>query len=1047
MDGEAFVSGPLSDRVRGRIALKTLQSGKGWQKSLTRDDRLGEQDIGAARGILDFDLSDRVSLELNLHYVKDRSDNPAPAAFNGQELGLPTVSFAPHNPLQNYTSDLVTLTSTPPWFTGHEASQADWTNSYTSAITGTTWNIRPRRDNELKGVSARLGWKLGAVDVTSLTAYDEFDRVEAFEGDGGDFVDTSNINTTGVNVFSQELRFSGGTDRFVWISGLYYSKDKVDEGYHFFMPDSVYGNASVPWNVAPFNLSPILELDTKYRQHSDSKAAFGHIEWSFAERWKLTAGLRYTEEKRDWAGCTFSAADNSLGNFLNTLFGATLQAGDCGTIDDDPNSPTNIFNVLGTPDVNDAFHVFEDEIDTRKWMWKLGIDRHLSDDVLLYGVISRGFKSGGFNGAASNVTQQLAPYGPEKLTAYELGAKMTLLDRTMQINASAFYYDYRDKQEADAAVTFVGNISGLTNVPKSRIEGAELEVHWAPVRGLNIDAAAAWLDTKVIEWQATDPFLSVWPDVVTFDASGTELPQAPAMVLQRRGQLSVAGRQRALHAGRRRCQSRGYDERRRKRLCVRDEGIHAGQRAHRRRGRRWQVGRAALEPQHHRRVLLSVGVRRQRALRAYGRHAAYRGCFAGLPMVKRMSRNKVCKGLIAASALAAIAFVTLAGAAGDATEKADLILTHGKIKTPAGWAEALAVRKGVILAVGDAKSVEALRAPGTQVIDLGGDTVLPGLHDVHVHPVYGGVSERRCRIAQGSTLAATQAGVKACAQKLTSGAWVIGGQWDASALGRAPNRATLDRAAPDNPVFLEDTSGHSVWVNSKALAIAGISRQTQNPVGGIIERDSKGEPTGVMRESAVDLIKQHIPLPSAQELETALAWSLQTMLSYGITSFTEASVGFTAGSERELAAYAALADAGVLKQRARLCLTWAPEPSAEAVIAARNRYARDRLATDCVKIFLDGVPTDSHTAAMLQPYHDAIEGRTDEAGRMGMLMVEQKALDEAVTRFDRMGLTVKFHAAGDAAVSRWPQRRRGCAQGEWSRQPGAQRRPLHVRCS
>lgn len=527
VDGEAFVSGPISDRVRGRLAARTLQSGKGWQKSLTRDERLGEQDIAAVRGLLDFDLAERITLGLNVHYVKDKSDNQAPATFNGQEIGLPTVAFAPHNPLQDYTNDLVNLTATPPWFAGHDAAQADWTNSYTSAITGTTWNVRPGRDNELKGVSARLGWKFGGVEVVSLTAYDEFERVEAFEGDGGPFVDTSNINTTDVNVFSQELRFSGGTDRLIWITGLYYSKDKLDEAYHFLMPDSVYGNASVPWNVAPFNLAPILELDTKYRQHSDSNAAFGHVEWSFAERWKLTAGVRYTEEKRDWAGCTFSAADNSLGNFLNTLFGATLQAGDCGTIDDDPNSPTNIFNVLGTPAVNDAFHVFTDDIETRKWMWKIGLDRHLTDNALLYGIISRGFKSGGFNGAASNVTQQLAPYGPEELTAYELGTKLTLLDRTLQLNASAFYYDYRDKQEADAAVTFVGNISGLTNVPKSRIQGAEIEAHWAPVRGLNIDAAAAWLDTKVLEWQATDPFLSVWPNVVTFNASGTELPQAP----------------------------------------------------------------------------------------------------------------------------------------------------------------------------------------------------------------------------------------------------------------------------------------------------------------------------------------------------------------------------------------------------------------------------------------------------------------------------------------------------------------------------------------
>lgn len=141
------------------------------------------------------------------------------------------------------------------------------------------------------------------------------------------------------------------------------------------------------------------------------------------------------------------------------------------------------------------------------------------------------------------------------------------------------------------------------------------------------------------------------------------------------------------------------------------------------------------------------------------------------------------------------------------------------------------------------------------------------------------------------------------------------------------------------------------------------------------------------------------------------------MLSYGITSFTEASTGFIAGTEREMRTYAELADAGLLKQRVTLCLAWSPgNAEAERAIANRNLYARANLATDCVKIFLDGVPTDGHTAAMLQPYADAVAGRTDAASQTGILLIDQATLSEAVTRFDKMGLTVKFHAAGDAAV-------------------------------
>ena len=380
---------------------------------------------------------------------------------------------------------------------------------------------------------------------------------------------------------------------------------------------------------------------------------------------------------------------------------------------------------------------------------------------------------------------------------------------------------------------------------------------------------------------------------------------------------------------------------------------------------------------------------------------------------------RIARPLIVAAAVAAGAWQSAAGTEtppGDA-DAADLIMTGGEIKTPSGWADALAIRGGIIMAVGGAATINALRGPKTQVLMLNGGAVLPGLFDVHVHPLFAGLSERECKIAQGSTLAETQRGLRACASKTEAGEWVIGGQWDASALGQVPNRAALDAAIPDHPALIDDTSGHSSWANSKALAIAGITRKTPNPENGIIERDNSGEPTGILRESAADLVKTHIPKPTAQAARAALEWALSNMLSFGITSYTEAAVGFSAGADLELKTYAALADAGVLKQRTILCITWAPgSDESESAIRTRNRYARDRLSTDCVKIFLDGVPTDSHTAAMLEPYVGPLKGRQDEAARMGMLLVKQDTLDAAVTRFDNMGLTVKFHAAGDAAV-------------------------------
>ncbi|MFV0275640.1 MAG: TonB-dependent receptor [Parahaliea sp.] len=525
-DVEGFVSGG-SDTLQGRLAGKTTQSSEGWQDSLTRNDDLGEKDASALRGIVNFDANDDLSILVNVHYVKDRSENRANSTYNGTEIGLAETG-RPYYPLNEYLLPNGShYGETPPWYSTDDAEAADWSNSYTSPITGRTFNIRPQRDNELRGVMARVNWNIGDMTLTSITAYDKFERTEANDWDGGAFVDSSNINTTDLKVFSQELRLSGGDEQLSWIGGLYYSSDRMQEYYHYFMGDSLYGTGAVPWNINPFAVTPIYELDTRYKQETESYAVFGHVEWMFTEQWRLTVGARYTQEERDWEGCTYSADDGSLTDFLNAQFGANLRPGDCGTIDDDPNSPNYVFGVIGTERISDAFHVYRDSIDTRRWMGKIGLDYALSEDVLIYGTVSNGFKSGGFNGANSNTTQQLKPYEEEVLTSYELGVKSTLLDGSMQLNAAAFYYDYQDKQEADRAVTFVGNISGLTNVPESEIFGAELDLQWAPIDGLMINAGVAWLDTEVTEWNAVDNAASVWPVTVRQDVSGIELPQSP----------------------------------------------------------------------------------------------------------------------------------------------------------------------------------------------------------------------------------------------------------------------------------------------------------------------------------------------------------------------------------------------------------------------------------------------------------------------------------------------------------------------------------------
>lgn len=350
----------------------------------------------------------------------------------------------------------------------------------------------------------------------------------------------------------------------------------------------------------------------------------------------------------------------------------------------------------------------------------------------------------------------------------------------------------------------------------------------------------------------------------------------------------------------------------------------------------------------------------------------------------------------------------------------DIVFINGKIYTlneEQPLAEAVAIRQGRIAAVGDTETISAMASAKTRLIDLNGQVVLPGFHDLHVHPVFAGMQAQRCVIPQGSTLEQIQQHVKTCVEQAEPGEWITGGQWDASAIGRIPDASLLDGVAPDNPVLISDTSEHSAWANSRALEIAGLTGDTPDPEDGIIERDSSGAPTGILREEAVVLVRMHIPEASDEQIRAALEWALNEMLTHGITSFSEAATGYSSNAEKEAAAYAALADSGVLKQRVRLCMPWSSDnEEMEAFIHSREAYARERISPDCVKIFLDGVPTDSHTAAMLEPYEGTVEGRDDDASRYGMLLEEQGTLEEAVTRFDAMGLTVKFHAAGDAAV-------------------------------
>lgn len=344
---------------------------------------------------------------------------------------------------------------------------------------------------------------------------------------------------------------------------------------------------------------------------------------------------------------------------------------------------------------------------------------------------------------------------------------------------------------------------------------------------------------------------------------------------------------------------------------------------------------------------------------------------------------------------------------------ADQVFVHGTVLVPGGTAQALAVRDGMIVATGSDAEILAIPHDKAVVTDLAGRTLMPGLYDMHVHVLDAGLAMTQCQLPQGGGAKAVAAAVHACAARARPGEWIVGGSWVGAAF--APGEQTrqlLDAAAPDNPVMLNDEALHSVWANSRALTIAGVTAATPDPAGGLIDRDAKGGPSGVLRESAASLIESRVPQADLATKVAAVKAATDVMLSYGIVGFTEAAIRL-----ENAEAMSAYARSGGLKQHARGCIVWGPMSyGAEVLIPRRQTLSAGRMQFDCIKIFLDGVPTESRTGAMVEPYAPRAGADAHAPAEFGMLQVPQDKLNAAVAEFDRQGLEVKMHAAGDGAT-------------------------------
>ncbi len=355
---------------------------------------------------------------------------------------------------------------------------------------------------------------------------------------------------------------------------------------------------------------------------------------------------------------------------------------------------------------------------------------------------------------------------------------------------------------------------------------------------------------------------------------------------------------------------------------------------------------------------------------------------------------------------------------------ADAVFTGG-FAYSAGWraprALGVAVRDGAIVAVASDAELSLLVGQGTRVVDLGGRLLMPGFIDAHAHPVQGGLELLQCNLTDARGADDCVRIVAAYAAAHPEREWITGGGWSMAHFpGGTPAAAPLDAVLPERPVFLMNRDHHGAWVNSAALRLAGIDRDTPDPSDGRIERDAAGNPTGTLHEGASLLVQALLPAVSLDDAVAGVVRGQEEMFGFGVTGWADAWVGKTGGMESIFDAYMAALDRDVLRARVTAALWWergSGLEQVEAFVALREEAAArgrdDVFRADAVKIMVDGV-AENFSAAMSMPYRDAHGHVTDN---LGHTFLTAEAINDASIAADAAGFQLHFHTLGDRAVT------------------------------
>ena len=491
-DFTGVVSGPLTDKLGARVAIRTVHSGKGWQESVSRDDYHGQQNKFAGRLLVDFEPTADFSINIAYRAWTDKSETQVPQFWrpdNQRQTRAVLVGFLDES-----------IYARIPLYGTDNNQLADWTF-------GNNRLREPVADMTYHSVSGTINWDINdQVAFTSLSSFSKYKNDSSYENSGwrGVPLDASFLGVTAretitplvrslydsfdtlggvgytneaeIDAFSQEVRLDGEAGFLTWLAGAYFSTDSVESN----TPQLVEFNTST--NLGHLFGAGLQAVENPTTQDGTSWSVFGHTEWDVLDNLNLTIGLRYTEDKKDYSGCTADTGDGDLAGFTNFFAGSTIYLpGDC------------VMTFGGMPITTP----FVQELDENSVSWRFGLDYDVFDNALVYASYSRGFKSGSFPTLTANLAESLFPVVQEQIDAYEIGVKTAFLDGTFQLNGGLFYYDYKDKQLFTKVITSFGPANSLANVPESRVLGGEFDVRWLPVEGLFVSLGGTYTDTKV----------------------------------------------------------------------------------------------------------------------------------------------------------------------------------------------------------------------------------------------------------------------------------------------------------------------------------------------------------------------------------------------------------------------------------------------------------------------------------------------------------------------------------------------------------------------